>query len=58
MAGANEEDAEDAEGEAESDVVEIVGGAEALGDSDVVEVTRGVESSEAIEGVEGAAVER
>ena len=57
-AGANKEDTEDAEGKAESDVVEIIGGAEALGDSDVMEVTWGVKRSEAIEGVEGAAAEQ
>ena len=69
VVGANKEDAEDAEGKAESDVVEIVGGtevlepdavvegAEANSDSDVVEVTWVIKSSEAIEGMEDTAAE-
>ena len=64
------EDVEDAEGEADTDAVEIIGGAEVLepdvavegaemnSNSDVVEVTWVVESLEANEGMEGTAAER
>ena len=68
-AEASAEDVEDAEGEADTDVVEIVGGAEVLepgvaledadmnGNSDVVEVIRTVERSEAAEVAEAATAE-
>ena len=69
-AEASAEDVEDAEGKADTDVMEIVGGAEVLepgvaledtdmnGDSDVMEVIRTVERSEAAEVAEAATAEQ
>ena len=70
VTGANEGDAEDAEGEVESIVVEIAegaeipgsdeapGGVEAAEDSDVVEVVQSVDDSEATDVVEAVEAEQ